>query len=456
MIKYNDKNNTLEVINYEYNLQDIEEPNLFRDMFSYDDIPKTTFNHRRVPMNPADNIWITDTTFRDGQQSRAPYTVEQIIGLFDLLHKLSGPKGIVRQSEFFLYSDRDKEAVYKCQERGYEFPEVTGWIRASKKDFELAKNMGLKECGFLVSCSDYHIFKKLNKTRREAMNDYLSVIKMAIEVGIKPRCHLEDITRADFYGFVVPFALELKKLMDESGIPIKLRACDTLGYGVPYSGSALPRSVPGIIYGLKHHAGFPSELIEWHGHDDFYKAVINSATAWMYGASAVNCSLLGIGERTGNTPLEAMVIEYSQLRGTTDGMDTTVITEIAQYFEKVIGYVIPPRTPFVGRHFNVTQAGIHADGLLKNEEIYNIFDTAKLLNRPVGVAINQGSGLAGIALWINNYFNFDGEYKIDKKDERVSFFKEWIDSQYVTGRTTSISDEEMLEAVSKFFPDLFK
>jgi len=142
MIKYNDKNNTLEVINYEYNLQDIEEPNLFRDMFSYDDIPKTTFNHRRVPMNPADNIWITDTTFRDGQQSRAPYTVEQIIGLFDLLHKLSGPKGIVRQSEFFLYSDRDKEAVYKCQERGYEFPEVTGWIRASKKDFELAKNMG--------------------------------------------------------------------------------------------------------------------------------------------------------------------------------------------------------------------------------------------------------------------------------------------------------------------------
>ena len=456
MIKYNDKNNTLEVINYEYNLQDIEEPNLFRDMFSYDDIPKTTFNHRRVPMNPADNIWITDTTFRDGQQSRAPYTVEQIIGLFDLLHKLSGPKGIVRQSEFFLYSDRDKEAVYKCQERGYEFPEVTGWIRASKRDFELAKNMGLKECGFLVSCSDYHIFKKLNKTRRKAMNDYLSVIKMAIEVGIKPRCHLEDITRADFYGFVVPFALELKKLMDESGIPIKLRACDTLGYGVPYSGSALPRSVPGIIYGLKHHAGFPSELIEWHGHDDFYKAAINSATAWMYGASAVNCSLLGIGERTGNTPLEAMVIEYGQLRGTTDGMDTTVITEIAQYFEKVIGYVIPPRTPFVGRHFNVTQAGIHADGLLKNEEIYNIFDTAKLLNRPVGVAINQGSGLAGIALWINNYFNFDGEYKIDKKDERVSFFKEWIDSQYVTGRTTSISDEEMLEAVSKFFPDLFK
>ena len=157
----------------------------------------------------------------------------------------------------------------------------------------------------------------------------------------------EDITRADFYGFIVPFALELRKLMEESKIPIKIRACDTLGYGVPYPGAALPRSVPGIIYGLNHYAGFPSELIEWHGHNDFYKAVINSATAWLYGASSVNCSLLGIGERTGNTPLEAMVIEYAQLRGTTDGMDTTVITEIAEYYEKEIGYHIPSRTPFV-------------------------------------------------------------------------------------------------------------
>ena len=172
----------------------------------------------------------------------------------------------------FLYSDRDKEAVYKCQERGYKYPEVTSWIRATKADFKLAKDMGMKESGILVSCSDYHIFKKLNMTRKQALEHYLNIIKSAIDVGIRPRCHFEDITRADFYGFIVPFALELKKLMEESKIPIKIRACDTLGYGVPYPGAALPRSVPGIIYGLNHYAGFPSELIEWHGHNDFYKA----------------------------------------------------------------------------------------------------------------------------------------------------------------------------------------
>ncbi|MDP4094772.1 MAG: 2-isopropylmalate synthase [Bacillota bacterium] len=454
MLEFNKNTNTLEQTQYRYSLQDVPEPNLYREIYSYDEIPKCAFNHRRVPMMPPDKIWITDTTFRDGQQSRAPYTVEQILTLFDYLHKLSGPKGVIKQSEFFLYSDRDKEAVYKCMERGYEFPEVTSWIRATKNDFKLAKDMGMKESGILVSCSDYHIFKKLNMTRRQALDHYMTVIKSAIDVGIRPRCHFEDITRADFYGFVVPFALELRKLMDESKIPIKIRACDTLGYGVSYSGAALPRSVPGIIYGLRHHAGFPSELIEWHGHNDFYKAVSNSAIAWMYGASSINCSLLGIGERTGNTPLEAMVIEYAQLRGTTDGMDTTVITEIAEYYEKEIGYSIPPRTPFVGRYFNVTQAGIHADGLLKDEEIYNIFDTKKLLKRPVGVSINMHSGLAGIAQWINSYFGLSDASKIDKRDERVAKIKDWIDQQYKDGRITSIGDDELEVAISQIAPEI--
>lgn len=381
--------------------------------------------------------------------------MEQIVHLYDLLHKLGGPKGIIRQCEFFLYSDRDKQAVYKCLERGYKYPEVTSWIRATKSDFQLAKDMGMKESGILVSCSDYHIFKKLNMTRKQALEHYMSIVKSAIEVGIRPRCHFEDITRADFYGFVVPFAIELRKLMEESGVPIKIRACDTLGYGVSYPGAALPRSVPGIIYGLRHYAGFPSELIEWHGHNDFYKAVCNAATAWLYGASAVNCSLLGIGERTGNTPLEAMVIEYAQLRGTTDSMDTTVITEIAEYYEKELGYQIPPRTPFVGKHFNVTQAGIHADGLLKDEEIYNIFDTAKLLNRPVGVAINQTSGLAGIAHWINSHFGLEGAKRIDKRDERVVKIKEWVDEQYKAGRVTSIGDDELEEVIRKLAPEIF-
>ena len=361
---------------------------------------------------------------------------------------------MIRASEFFLYSKKDRDAVYKCMERNYRYPEVTSWIRASKEDFKLVKEIGMKETGILVSCSDYHIFLKLKMTRRQAMDHYLSVIRDCLEEGISPRCHLEDITRADIYGYVVPFCMELMKLMEEYGIPIKVRACDTMGYGVNYPGAVIPRSVQGIIYALHTHAGVPHELIEWHGHNDFYKAVSNSTTAWLYGCSGVNTSLFGIGERTGNTPLEAMVFEYAQLRGELNGMDTTVITELAEYYEKEIGYQIPPRTPFVGKNFNVTRAGIHADGLLKNEEIYNIFDTEKFLNRPVLCAVSNTSGLAGIAHWINTFYRLKAEEQLDKNCDLVRALKVWVDEEYLSGRVTVLTDEELVTQIKRTCEEL--
>ncbi len=444
-VYYDEGSNLLRLQEHFYTLVDTEEPNTFRNLFPYDQVPKIAFNDRIVPHAMPDEIWITDTTFRDGQQSRAPYTSDQILRMYDYFHEIGGPKGIIRQSEFFLYSKKDREAVDKCLERGYKFPEVTSWIRASKKDFELVKDLGLRETGILVSCSDYHIFYKLKMTRKQCMDHYLSVIRECLETGISPRCHFEDITRSDIYGFVIPFCLELMKLREEYNIPVKIRACDTMGYGVNFSGAVIPRSVQGIIYGLKTHGGVPSELLEWHGHNDFYKAVTNSTTAWLYGASAVNCSLFGIGERTGNTPLEAMIFEYAQMMGTLDGMNTKLITELAEWYQKEMNFTIPPQTPFVGRNFNVTRAGIHADGLLKNEEIYNIFDTDLILGRPPRVAVSNTSGLAGIAHWINSYFRLSDEKKVDKNSELVLNIKNWVDSEYEGGRVTVITDEELLE-----------
>ena len=447
MLKMSNKSNLLEQSIYRYSLQDVEDPELYREMYNYEEVPKVAFNFRRVPMNTPSEIWITDTSFRDGMQSMAPYEPDQIVDLFKLLSRLGGPKGIIRQSEFFVYTKKDQEAIEKCMSLGLEFPEVTTWIRASKNDFRLVKDLGIRETGILVSCSDYHIFKKMGMTRSEAVDFYLSTIKDAFDAGIVPRCHLEDITRADFYGFVVPFVNEIHKLSEDAGMPVRIRACDTMGYGIPYPGTALPRSVPGIIYGLNHYAEVPSELLEWHGHNDFYKAVANAATAWLYGASAVNCSLLGIGERTGNVPLEAMVFEYASLRGTLDGMDPTAITEIGEYFKREIGYDIPPMTPFVGENFNVTKAGIHADGLMKDQEIYNIFDTEKILNRAPGVSVSKTSGAAGIAYWINKHYHLKGEDRYTKDSPLVKELKSWVDKVYEGGRTTVISTGELEQKI---------
>lgn len=456
MVELSPKTNLLEQTSGKYVLNDVKEPNLYREIFNYDEVPKITFNHRRVPISMPEEIWITDTSFRDGQQSVNPYTAEQIADLYELMSKLGGPYGRIRQTEFFVYSEKDRKALELCREKNLRFPEITTWIRASKKDFQLVKDLEIRETGILVSCSDYHIFKKLGKTRKQALDMYLGTVKDAFDAGLVPRCHLEDITRADFYGFVLPFVTALQELSDEAGIPVKIRACDTMGYGVPFSGTALPRSVPGIIYGLQHYTGVPSEMLEWHGHNDFYKAVSNATAAWLYGACAVNCSLLGIGERTGNVPLEAMVFEYASLRGSFDGMRPEVITEIAEYFKNEIGYNIPTSTPFVGRDFNVTRAGIHADGLLKDEEIYNIFNTEKILGRAATVLISKTSGLAGIAYWINDHYRLKGEAQVAKNDELVIALKEWVDEIYEAGRVTSLAVNEITDKIDELAPGRFQ
>ena len=149
-----------------------------------------------------------------------------------------------------------------------------------------------------------------------------------------------------------------------------------------------------------------------------------------------------------------MVFEYAQLKGDLNGMDTTVITQLAEYYEKEIGYQIPPRTPFVGKNFNVTRAGIHADGLLKNEEIYNIFDTEKFLHRPVLCAVSNTSGLAGIAHWLNTYYRLPEERQVDKSSELVKEIKRWVDEEYAGGRVTVLTDEEIVKCVERVCGEL--
>ena len=456
-LNYNKKINLFEEEFYKYELQDVKEPQLYRDMFPYEDVPRVIFNQRLVPMNVAENIWITDTTFRDGQQSLPPFKVENIVHLYDLMHKLDGDTGLIRQTEFFLYTKRDREAVEKCLARGYKYPQVTGWIRAVESDFKLVKEMGLKETGILTSVSDYHIFLKLKWTRRQAMDNYLKIARAALDNGIIPRCHFEDITRADIYGFVIPFAIELMKLSKEYKMPVKIRACDTMGYGISIAGASLPRNTHGIMYGLNKHAEVPSEWLEWHGHNDFYRGLTNASHSWLYGGSAANGAWLGIGERTGNTPIEALVMEYLSFRGRAgvEKIDTTVITEIADYMHHEMGIEIASNRPFVGKNFNLTKAGIHADGISKSEEIYNIFDTDKILNRPPMVGITDKSGTAGIAYWVNNYFKVAAADKVTKDTEAVKTMKVTVDKMYEGERTIGISDEEMIALTQKHLPEVF-
>ena len=97
----------------------------------------------------------------------------------------------------------------------------------------------------------------------------------------------------------------------------------------------------------------------------------------------------------------------------------------------------------MGENFNVTRAGIHADGLLKNEEIYNIFDTDKFLNRPVLCAVSNTSGLAGIAHWINTYYKLPEKDQVEKQSPLVKRIKDEVDAEYESGRVTVMTNDEL-------------
>ncbi|HHO77138.1 MAG TPA: histone-lysine N-methyltransferase [Deltaproteobacteria bacterium] len=441
--------------NYETGIMDVDQGNFYRGIFNYQEVPKIDFDMRLIPIQPADDIFITDTTFRDGQQSLAPFSVKQIEALYDFLHRIGGSNGLIRASEFFLYSKKDRAAVECCLGKGYAFPQVTSWIRANKEDLKLVKDMGIGETGMLTSVSDYHIFLKLGSNRRKVMDGYLGIVKEALGMGIVPRCHFEDVTRADIYGFCVPFARELMRLGEDAGTGVKIRLCDTLGYAVSFPGAALPRAVDKLVRAMIDDAGVPSSLLEWHGHNDFHKVLANATTAWLYGCSGANSAIFGFGERTGNTPLEAMVFEYLSLRGHDETIDTKAITEMAEFVNAEFNFTIPANYPFVGENFNVTRAGIHADGLLKNEEIYNIFDTKSILNRPIEIAVTDKSGKAGIAHWINRHFKMEGPDGIDKRHPGISRIYQHVVKLYEEGRTTSMSDEELEKLSMRFIPQIF-
>jgi isopropylmalate/homocitrate/citramalate synthase len=149
--------------------------------------------------------------------------------------------------------------------------------------------------------------------------------------------------------------------------------------------------------------------------------------------------------------LEALVVELGQLLPEPLEIDYSIITEIAQYYEEELGHHVPDNYPLVGRDFNVTRAGIHADGLLKNEEIYNIFDTQKLLKRPVKVMITDKSGVAGVKYWIEQRYEVE---PLAKTDSRLTNIYEQIMAEYEAGRTTSLSDDEIARWVSEKFGQL--
>jgi isopropylmalate/homocitrate/citramalate synthase len=423
-------------------------PVLFRDVYPYVEPPQIMLS--RVPkwFEP-DRIVVTDTTLRDGQQGWRPLSVEEGYRIYEALVELGGD-GSIYSAEFFLYTQRDRELVRRVREAGHEYPKPIGWVRATRSDLQLVIDAGLEETTLLTSISDYHIYYKLGLDREKALEKYLSVVEEAMRHGIVVRCTLEDATRASLEKNILPFVKRLMRLSERYGVDFRVKVADTLGLGLPHPWVPPPRGVPALVEALRE-AGLRADQIEFHGHNDLGLVVANHLAAWLHGAGMSNCTLLGIGERAGNCPLEVMLLHYAGITGKRPRLEK--LPEIVEMLESM-GVVVPEWQPLAGKNAFRTKAGVHIDGLLKNPEVYLPFDPG-IVGREADIAVTAYGGRAAVVMWLRRRLPPHLAASIDKNDPRVeALYRSIVEVFEKTGRHTPLSDEEMEELAQRYFPEL--
>jgi 2-phosphinomethylmalic acid synthase len=427
---------------------DPEQPNYFLDSFPRDSFPAYAWTER--PKDLPAEVWTTETTHRDGQQGGLPLTTEQGLAIYDLMCRFTGDSGAIRQAEFFVYRPSDRAMLEGALERykGGAPIEPTTWIRATAKDVALIRSLGVRETGMLASASDYHTFHKFTPGgRNQAARTYLDAVQVALDAGIRPRLHLEDATRAPM-AFMAPFVQAVMALAEPYGPELrpKFRLCDTMGLGLPYDDVELPRSVPRLVRAMRA-LGLEAADLEFHPHNDTWLVVANCLAAIRAGCGVINGTSLGKGERTGNAPLEGVLIHLIGMGYFAERQpDFTALNTLADLYAQM-GEAIPPKYPLYGRDAHRTRAGVHADGLNKFWWMYAPFDAPRLLGRPLEVSLTKDSGLAGLIFVIRQRMGLD----VTKDDPRLQAVYTWLTAEFDHGRQTSVEWEELEPIVAREF-----
>ena len=413
---------------------------LFPAQFPQGQFPSYGWTQR--PYSFPNEVWTTETTHRDGQQGGLPLTTEQSLQIYDLLCRFTRTSGAIRQAEFFIYRKQDLDAFRAVQERHSAGApiEPTTWIRASAQDVKLIQSLRVTESGLLASISDYHVFHKFKPGgRAQAANLYLDAVQLSLDAGIRPRLHLEDASRAatDFILYFVEAVLRRAAAYPDVLRP-KFRICDTLGVALPDDDVPLPRGIPKLFQALRA-TGLESSDLEFHPHNDTGLIVANCIAAVRHGCSVINGTCLGKGERTGNAPLEMVLLHFIGMGYYTHAKpDFTALNDLAHLYTEM-GQPVADKYPLYGRDAHRTRAGIHADGLNKFWWMYAPFDVPKLIGRPLEVSLTKDSGIAGLIFVARQQLN--REFR--KEDSDIRAAHEWMLHQFDGGRQTAVEWEEI-------------
>jgi 2-phosphinomethylmalic acid synthase len=218
-----------------------------------------------------------------------------------------------------------------------------------------------------------------------------------------------------------------------------------MGLGLPYEDVALPRSIPRLFQEMRK-LGLQSADLEFHPHNDTWLVVANCLAAIRAGCSVINGTSLGKGERSGNAPLEAVLLHlcgmgyFRQSRP-----DFTALNDLVELYA-TMGEPVPAKYPLYGRDVHRTRAGIHADGLNKFWWMYAPFNVPELLGRPLEVSLTKESGLAGLIFLVRQHTGLE----LAKDDPRLQHVYAWLTEEFDNGRQTSVAWEELAPILARY------
>ncbi len=300
---------------------------------------------------PMKMVVIDDTTLRDGEQSAGvAFTADEKMSIATMLAEVGVP-----ELEVGIPAMGGEEQEIMRSIASLKLPvRLLAWCRLTEQDLVAASNTGVNMVDLSVPVSDQHIFKKLKKNPEWVLNEIARLVPLANDFGFEVCIGCEDASRA-----APEFLVKVADIAAHSGAR-RIRFADTLGVLEPF----------GVFERIKYLRERSDLELEMHAHDDYGLATANTLAAVHAGASHINTTVNGLGERAGNAPFEECVLALKNLHKINAGIDTLKLPALSLLVEKASGRNVGWQKSVVGEGVFTHEAGIHVDGLMKDRKNY--------------------------------------------------------------------------------------